>query len=72
MYKRQIEDRNVQYAMMACGYVDAIAAHETGIEESKYMLGNTGYSLAQISELMGFSSPVSYTHLRYPSQRWCP
>ena len=27
------------------------------IEESKYMLGNTGYSLAQISELMGFSSP---------------
>ena len=27
------------------------------IEESKHMLGNTGYSLAQISELMGFSSP---------------
>ena len=26
-----IEDRNVQYAMMACGYVDAIAAHETAI-----------------------------------------
>mgnify|MGYP002233688812 FL=1 len=27
------------------------------IEESKHMLGNTSYSLAQISELMGFSSP---------------
>ena len=26
-----IEDRNVQYAMLACGYVDAIAAHETAI-----------------------------------------
>ena len=26
------------------------------IEESKHMLGNTGYNLAQISELMGFSS----------------
>ena len=26
-----IEDRNVQYAIMACGYVDAIAAHETAI-----------------------------------------
>ncbi len=25
-----IEDRSVQYAMLACGYVDAIAAHETG------------------------------------------
>ena len=25
------EDRSVQYAMLACGYVDAIAAHETGI-----------------------------------------
>ena len=24
-----IEDRSVQYAMLACGYVDAIAAHET-------------------------------------------
>lgn len=28
------------------------------IEESKHMLGNTSYSLAQISELMGFSSPA--------------
>ena len=26
-----IEDRRVQYAMLACGYVDAIAAHETAI-----------------------------------------
>ena len=26
-----IEDRSVQYAMLACGYVDGIAAHETGI-----------------------------------------
>ena len=26
-----IEDRSVQYAMLACGYVDAIAAHETAI-----------------------------------------
>ncbi len=25
------EDRDVQYAMLACGYVDAIAAHETAI-----------------------------------------
>ena len=25
------EDRSVQYAMLACGYVDAIAAHETAI-----------------------------------------
>ena len=25
------EDRGVQYAMLACGYVDAIAAHETAI-----------------------------------------
>ena len=32
------------------------------IEESKYMLGNTGYSLAQISELMGFSSPSYFSH----------
>ena len=30
------------------------------IEESKYMLGNTSYSLAQISELMGFSSPAIF------------
>jgi amino acid ABC transporter substrate-binding protein, PAAT family (TC 3.A.1.3.-) len=34
-----IEDRNVQYAMMACGYVDAIAAHETGILQ--YMKDNS-------------------------------
>ena len=26
-----IEDSGVQYAMLACGYVDAIAAHETAI-----------------------------------------
>ena len=26
-----IEDRSVQYAMLACGHVDAIAAHETAI-----------------------------------------
>ena len=26
-----IEDRSVQYAMLACGYMDAIAAHETAI-----------------------------------------
>ena len=26
-----IEDRSVQYAMLACGYVDAVAAHETAI-----------------------------------------
>lgn len=25
------EDRSVQYAMLNCGYVDAIAAHETAI-----------------------------------------
>ena len=31
------------------------------IEESKYMLTNTGYSLAQISELMGFSSPSYFS-----------
>ena len=31
------------------------------IEESKYMLGNTGHSLAQISELMGFSSPSYFS-----------
>ena len=34
-----IEDRNVQYAMMVCGYVDAIAAHETGILQ--YMKDNS-------------------------------
>ena len=33
-----IEDRNVQYAMLACGYVDAIAAHETAILQ--YMKDN--------------------------------
>ena len=33
-----IEDRSVQYAMLACGYVDAIAAHETGILQ--YMKDN--------------------------------
>ena len=32
------EDRDVQYAMLACGYVDAIAAHETAI--LKYMEDN--------------------------------
>ena len=26
-----IENRSVQYALLSCGYVDAIAAHETGI-----------------------------------------
>ena len=31
------------------------------IEESKHMLGNTSYSLAQISELMGFSSPSYFS-----------
>lgn len=31
------------------------------IEESKYLLGNTGHSLAQISELMGFSSPSYFS-----------
>ena len=34
-----IEDRSVQYAMLACGYVDAIAAHETAILQ--YMKDNT-------------------------------
>ena len=34
-----IEDRNVQYAMLACGYVDAIAAHETAILQ--YMKDNS-------------------------------
>ena len=33
-----IENRSVQYAMLACGYVDAIAAHETGILQ--YMKDN--------------------------------
>ena len=33
-----IEDRSVQYAMLACGYVDAIAAHETAILQ--YMQDN--------------------------------
>ena len=33
-----IEDRSVQYAMLACGYVDGIAAHETGILQ--YMKDN--------------------------------
>lgn len=33
-----IEDRNMQYAMLACGYVDAIAAHETAILQ--YMKDN--------------------------------
>ena len=32
------EDRGVQYAMLACGYVDAIAAHETAILQ--YMKDN--------------------------------
>ena len=31
------------------------------IEESKHMLGNTSYSVAQISELMGFSSPSYFS-----------
>ena len=34
-----IENRSVQYAMLACGYVDAIAAHETGILQ--YMKDNS-------------------------------
>ena len=33
-----IEDSSVQYAMLACGYVDAIAAHETAILQ--YMKDN--------------------------------
>ena len=33
-----IEDRSVQYAMLACGYVDAIAGHETAILQ--YMKDN--------------------------------
>ena len=33
-----IENRSVQYAMLACGYVDAIAAHETAILQ--YMKDN--------------------------------
>ena len=39
------------------------------IEESKYMLGNTGYSLAQISELMGFSSPQLFFFLNASARR---
>ena len=43
VYKRQvevlsIENRSVQYAMLACGYVDGIAANETGILQ--YMKDN--------------------------------
>ena len=34
-----IENRSVQYAMLACGYVDGIAAHETGILQ--YMKDNS-------------------------------
>ena len=34
-----IENRSVQYAMLACGYVDGIAAHETGILQ--YMQDNS-------------------------------
>ncbi len=34
-----IENRSVQYAMLACGYVDAIAAHETAILQ--YMKDNS-------------------------------
>ena len=41
-----IEDRNVQYAMLACGYVDAIAAHETAILQ--YMKDN--YAVFRILE----------------------
>ena len=33
------EDRSIQYAMLNCGYVDAIAAHETGILQ--YMKDNS-------------------------------
>ena len=33
-----IENRSVQYAMLACGFVDGIAAHETGILQ--YMKDN--------------------------------
>ena len=40
------EDRNVQYAMLACGYVDAIAAHETAILQ--YMKDN--YAVFRILE----------------------
>ena len=31
------------------------------IEESKYLLGNTGHTLAQVSELLGFSSPSYFS-----------
>ena len=41
-----IEDRNVQYAMLACGYVDAVAAHETAILQ--YMKDN--YAVFRILE----------------------
>ena len=41
-----IEDRSVQYAMLACGYVDAIAAHETAILQ--YMKDN--YAVFRILE----------------------
>ena len=34
-----IENRSVQYAILACGYVDGIAAHETGILQ--YMKDNS-------------------------------
>ena len=34
-----IENRSVQYALLSCGYVDAIAAHETGILQ--YMKDNS-------------------------------
>mgnify|MGYP002732208275 FL=1 len=40
------EDRSVQYAMLACGYVDAIAAHETAILQ--YMKDN--YAVFRILE----------------------
>ena len=42
------------------------------IEESKYMLGNTGYSLAQISELMGFSSPSYFSQCFRKSEGLTP
>lgn len=34
-----IEDRSVQYALLGCGYVDAIASHETTILQ--YMKDNS-------------------------------
>ena len=42
------------------------------IEESKYMLTNTGYSLAQISELMGFSSPSYFSQCFRKSEAMTP